>query len=132
MHGILTRRRRRFRLTTHSKHRHWIAPNLLKRQFKADKPNQVWVGDVTFVATRAGWLYLAVLLDLHSRRVVGWSMSERNDIALRMAITARRPAASVRPKIWAKLAFGRRLDCSGTVRTEVCQYSASCVAKRLS
>jgi putative transposase len=96
MHGILTRRRRRFRLTTHSKHRHWIAPNLLKRQFKADKPNQTWVGHVTFVATRAGWLYLAVLLDLHSRRVVGWSMSARNDVALvlgalRMAITARRP-----------------------------------------
>ncbi|MCK9386735.1 MAG: IS3 family transposase [Nevskia sp.] len=100
MHGILTRRRRRFRLTTHSKHRHWIAPNLLKRQFKADKPNQAWVGDVTFVATRAGWLYLAVLLDLHSRRVVGWSMSERNDVALvlgalRMAITARRPPAGL-------------------------------------
>lgn len=95
-HGIVTRRRRRFRITTHSKHQRWIAPNLLQRQFQVDQPNSVWVGDVTFIATRSGWLYLAVLLDLHSRRVVGWSMSERNDVelvigALRMAILQRKP-----------------------------------------
>lgn len=95
-HGIVTRRRRRFRITTNSKHHRWIAPNLLQRRFGAEQPNQVWAGDVTFVATRSGWLYLAVLLDLHSRRVIGWSMSDRNDLplvtsALRMAIEQRQP-----------------------------------------
>jgi transposase InsO family protein len=96
-HDIVTRRRRRFRITTHSKHRGWIAPNILQRNFHAHQPNRVWTGDVTFIATRSGWLYLAMLLDLYSRRVVGWSMSERNDLslvtgALRMAIERRRPA----------------------------------------
>lgn len=95
-YDIVTRRRRRFRITTRSRHHRWIAPNLLQRQFQVDRPNRVWAGDVTFIATRSGWLYLAVLLDLHSRRVVGWSMSERNDLplvmdALRMAILQRRP-----------------------------------------
>jgi putative transposase len=95
-HDIVTRRRRRFRITTHSKHRGWIAPNVLQRNFRAHQPNRVWAGDVTFIATRSGWLYLAILLDLHSRRVVGWSMSERNDLllvsaALRMAIAQRKP-----------------------------------------
>lgn len=95
-HGIITRRRRRFRVTTQSRHHRWIAANLLQRQFQVAQPNQVWVGDVTFVATHSGWLYLAVLLDLHSRRVVGWSMSDRNDLAmvtdaLSMAIEQRRP-----------------------------------------
>lgn len=99
-HSIVTRRRRRFRLTTHFKHHRWIAPNLLQRQFHVDQPNRVWAGDVTFIATRGGWLYLAVMLDLHSRRVVGWSMSERNDVALvtgalRMAILQRRPDAGL-------------------------------------
>ena len=93
---IVTRRRRRFRITTHSKHQRWIAPNLVQRQFHAKQPDRVWVGDVTFVATREGWLYLAVMLDLHSRKVVGWSMSSRNDVplvrdALHMAILQRRP-----------------------------------------
>lgn len=99
-HGIVTRRRRRFRVTTRSKHQHWIAPNRLERQFRTDRPDCVWVGDVTFIATRSGWLYLATLLDLYSRRVVGWAMSERNDLplamaALRMAIEHRRPAAGL-------------------------------------
>lgn len=77
--GICARRRRRFKLTTDSKHTAWIAPNLLNRHFTAERPNQVWVGDVTSIPTRAGWLYLAVLLDLYSRKVIGWSMSERID-----------------------------------------------------
>jgi putative transposase len=99
-HGIVARRRRRFRVTTHSKHRHWIAPNQLQRQFDVAQPDRVWVGDVTFIATRSGWLYLAVLLDLNSRRVVGWAMSDRNDLhlvmsALRMAIEQRQPAAGL-------------------------------------
>jgi putative transposase len=73
---------RRFRKTTDSRHRHRIAPNLLARDFSADAPNQVWVGDITYVPTRDGWLYLAVLLDLFSRRAVGWSMSDRLDTEL--------------------------------------------------
>lgn len=97
LHGIQTRRRRRFRITTHSKHQRWIAPNLLQRCFTAPAPDRVWVGDVTFIETRGGWLYLAVLLDLYSRKVVGWSMGDRNDLkmvqaALQMAIEHRQPA----------------------------------------
>lgn len=96
-HDIYARRRKRFVVTTHSKHRHWIAPNRLNRQFNVNKPNRIWVGDVTFIATRSGWLYLSVLLDLYSRKVVGWSMSNNNDgklvkDSLAMAIEHRQPA----------------------------------------
>ena len=76
------------------------ALNLLDRDFTAERPNRVWVTDVTFVPTRRGWLYLAVMIDLYSRRVVGWSMSNRNDQqfvidALGMAIEQRRPASGL-------------------------------------
>lgn len=94
--GIYTKRRKRFVITTRSKHRHWIAPNRLQRDFSSHTPNRVWVGDVTFVATRSGWLYLSVLLDLFSRKVVGWSMSGSNNgqlvkDALDMAVQHRQP-----------------------------------------
>ena len=65
--------------TTDSKHADPIAPNLLKRDFSASRPDEVWVGDVTAIATLEGWFFLAVLIDLHSRRVVGWSASSTND-----------------------------------------------------
>jgi len=72
MHGIGTKRRKQFKVTTHSKYQHWIAPNLLQRNFYAAKPNQVWVGDVMFIATRTGWLYLAQrLICIHVRWWVG-------------------------------------------------------------
>jgi transposase InsO family protein len=92
--GIETRRRKRFKITTMSRNTKWVAPNLLSRNFHADRPNRIWVGDVTFIPTRSGWLYLAVLLDLYSRKVIGWSMSERNNRrlvlnALDMAIERR-------------------------------------------
>ena len=95
-HGIFAKRRKRFVVTTRAKHRHWIAPNRLQRDFTARSPNRVWVGDVTFVATRSGWLYLSVLLDLYSRKVVGWSMANCNNgqlvkDALDMAIQQRQP-----------------------------------------
>lgn len=98
--GIEARRRLRFKVTTNSKNTQWIAPNLLNRCFQAQRPNQIWVGDVTFIATRAGWLYLAVLLDLYSRKVIGWSMSERIDKrlvldALDMALLRRKPDREV-------------------------------------
>ena len=94
--GIYAKRRKRFVVTTRSKHRHWIAPNRLNRDFTARQPNQTWVGDVTFIATRAGWLYVSILLDLYSRKVVGWSMSKSNDgklvhDALTMAVQHRQP-----------------------------------------
>jgi putative transposase len=100
LHGIETRRRRRFKVTTKARKLQEIAPNIVNRCFKAEEPNRVWFGDVTFIATRTGWLYLAVMLDLYSRKVIGWSMSEQNNKelvinALDMAIVARKPTASV-------------------------------------
>jgi len=99
-HGIESKRRKRFKVTTKSKHTKWIAPNLLNRCFEAKKPNQVWVGDVTFVSTLQGWLYVAILIDLYSRMIIGWAMSERNNKqlvinALDMALENRQPQAGV-------------------------------------
>ena len=82
--GLSARIKQRFVKTTDSKHDFPVAPNLLERDFTADAPNEVWVGDITYLDTREGWLYLAVLIDLYSRRVVGWAMSERIDTALAM------------------------------------------------
>jgi len=86
---------RRFRKTTDSRHTKRIAPNLLERDFNAPAPNQVLAGDITYIPTTDGWLYLAVLLDLYSRRVVGWAMSDCIDTEL--ALSALRMAASTRP-----------------------------------
>jgi putative transposase len=95
--GIEARRKRRFRITVEHHKMPAAAPDLVQRHFHADEPNRIWVGDVTFIRTRAGWLYLAMLLDLYSRKVVGWSMSDRNDealtlAALNMAVVHRVPA----------------------------------------
>jgi len=74
-HGIQARGKRRFRVaTTDSKHGLPIAPNVLDRKFSAAAPNQAWVGDLTYIATEEGWLFLAVVIDLFSRKVLGWSM----------------------------------------------------------
>jgi transposase InsO family protein len=80
--GIVARRRRRFVRTTDSKHNLPVAPNLLEREFTAEKPNQCWVGDLTYLRTTEGWLFLAVLLDLYSRRVVGWSIHDSLETAV--------------------------------------------------
>jgi len=95
--GIRSKHRRKFRVTTKSNHRRPIAANLVARNFSVAQPNRVWVGDITFLWTPEGWLYLAVLIDLYSRAVVGWSMNERitDDLtlaALHMALARRRPA----------------------------------------
>ena len=100
INGIQSKRRKRYKLTTLSKNTAWIAPNRLSRCFTAAKPNRAWVGDVTFIATRSGWLYLAVLLDLYSRKVIGWAMSEQNNKqlvvnALDMALERRQPQSEV-------------------------------------
>ena len=97
---LQARKRRRFVATTDSAHSLPVAPNLIRRNFEAAAPNQVWVGDVTFLSTSEGWLYLAVLIDLFSRRIVGWAMSDKNDealttAALQMAVDQRNPPAGL-------------------------------------
>lgn len=94
--GIRIVRSRKFKRTTDSDHAFNIAPNLLQQDFAASAPNQKWAGDITYVWTREGWVYLAVIIDLYSRRVVGWAISNRMKQvlairALNMAITLRRP-----------------------------------------
>ena len=73
--GLVGRRKYRKMVTTNSKHPYPIAPNLLNQEFEAEKPNQKWVADITYIPTAEGWLYLAVVLDLFSRKIVGWEMS---------------------------------------------------------
>jgi len=95
--GLYARPKRKWRRTTMSDHRQPVAPNLLDRRFSAEAPNTAWVSDITYIWTREGWLYLAAILDLFSRRVVGWATSPRIDTelcvrALRTALQARRPA----------------------------------------
>jgi transposase InsO family protein len=99
-HRWFSRNKKRCVKTTDSNHQHPIAENILNRDFTAEAPNQKWVGDITYIWTYEGWLYLAVLLDLFSRRVVGWSMSRQIDralalSALNMAIQNRSPAAGL-------------------------------------
>lgn len=94
--GIQGRKKRRFKRTTDSRHTLPIAPNLLARNFEVSAPNQVWVTDVTAISTWEGWLYLAVIVDLYARRVVGWATSASNDTslaldALRSAVSHRNP-----------------------------------------
>lgn len=94
--GIEAQRKRRFRITVEHQKFPQVAPDRIERRFRASQPNHAWVGDMTFIRTRAGWLYLAVLLDLYSRRIVGWSMGERPNEALtlgalNMAIEHRDP-----------------------------------------
>lgn len=97
---LVARCRRRFRTTTDSKHSFPIAPNVLERNFTALRPNQSWVTDITFLWTQQGWLYLAVILDLFSRRVVGWATSRNVDrhlalAALAMALCQRQPGSGL-------------------------------------
>jgi len=92
--------KRRYRTTTQRDPTHRVPHNLLKQDFAADGPDQRWASDITYIATRQGWLYLAVTMDLFSRRIVGWSMDRwmsRHLVidALRMAIEARRPTGSL-------------------------------------
>jgi transposase InsO family protein len=91
------RAKRRGPVTTDSRHGYEVAPNLLARQFDVDEPDYAWVGDITYVWTAEGWLYVSTLLDLYSRKIVGWAMSSRIDTtlvkdALEMAIGRRRPS----------------------------------------
>lgn len=99
--GLRARKRRLYKVTTtNSKHNYPVAPNTLNRQFWAEGPNEKWVGDITYIQTREGWLYLAAILDIYSRKVVGWAMDKNMEqelvaSALRMAATQRRPGEGV-------------------------------------
>jgi putative transposase len=94
--GIRARSKTRFVVTTNSDHGHPVAPDLLQQDFSASAPDQRWVTDITYVATGEGWLYVSAIMDLFSRRVVGWAMKEHMDrslvlAALEMAVELRRP-----------------------------------------
>ena len=98
IHGIVGKAKKKFKATTNSNHTLPVAENLLNQNFAAEKPNTVWVSDITYIPTREGWLYLAVILDLYSRQVVGWAMSDRLTSgfvvrALYQAIGRRHPAS---------------------------------------
>ena len=95
-HGLAARICRKYKVTTNSTHSHPLAENLLNREFEQDQPDRVWLADMTYIWTQEGWLYLAAVLDAHSRKIVGWSMSDRMQAsvvidALRMALGRRCP-----------------------------------------
>jgi len=97
---LRARQKRRFKRTTDSEHGWPVAPNLLDRDFSATAPNQKWSADITYVWTREGWLYLAIVMDLFSRRIIGWAVIDRLHrnlvvTALRQAFAIRRPAAGL-------------------------------------
>jgi putative transposase len=99
-HGIKAKTKRKFKATKKSKHEFLVADNLLGRRFSTDVANKVWVSDITLIWTREGWLYLAAILDVFNRKIIGWSMDNRlsHEIladALRKAIRQRRPKAGV-------------------------------------
>jgi putative transposase len=119
--GLVGASRRRF-VTTTTKGAERAAPDLVERDFKAEKPNQLWVADITYIPTGAGFLYLAVVLDAFSRRVVGWSMATSLATrlvldALDMAITRRRPNGVIHHSDqgtqYTSLAFGQRCEEAG-------------------
>ena len=94
--GVILRKKRRFRITTRSNHRYPVSPNLIQGHFQTERPNLVWVSDITYIKTLEGWLYLAIVMDLYSRKVVGWSLDRNMAVemvkkALIMAIGRRQP-----------------------------------------
>ena len=101
--GVVVKMKRKFKVrTTDSSHNHIISPNRLQRDFRTNVPDEVYVGDITYIRTQQGWLYLAVVIDLFSRKVVGWSMDDNMETplvnnALKMALHTRRPAPNL---IW--------------------------------
>jgi transposase InsO family protein len=125
--GLAARRRRRWRTTTDSRHNQPIAPNLLARNFSSTAPDCVWVADTTYLPAVAGFLFLVVIIDLYSRRVVGWSVGDRLDAelsgeALRRALARRRPPPGLifhsdRGIEFAALSFRRRLVAAGALQS---------------
>lgn len=98
--GLVVKQRRAYKVTTKRKHSDSVADNILDQQFNPTEVNTVWAGDVTYLRTNEGWMYLAVVMDLCSRRVIGWAQSKSMSVdlvkrALEMAITLRKPKAGV-------------------------------------
>jgi transposase InsO family protein len=92
--------KRKFKATTNSRHNYPVADNLLNQNFNAEHPNQVWVGDITYISTKEGWLYLAAILDLYSRQIVGWAMDSTMTKqlvidALKQAVGRRKPPKGI-------------------------------------
>ena len=123
--GIRARYKRRFRATTDSKHGNPVAANVLARRFDVDAPDRAWVTDITYVWTREGWLYLAVVIDLFNRMVVGWSMGNRitqklATSALTMALWKRKPGRGLlhhsdRGSQYTSHAYRKLLDAHGMI-----------------
>ena len=124
--GLCGRQKGRYRAqTTDSNHDQPIAPNLMAQAPKATQPNQIWVGDITYIQTQEGWLYLAAILDRYSRKIVGWAMSERSDTALvlkalDMALRHRQPPVNLllhsdRGVQYASAEYRRALSQAGLV-----------------
>jgi len=117
--GLKAKGRRKYKATTDSNHALPVAPNLLDRDFATKRPNRAWVSDITYLWTRQGWMYLAIIVDLYSRKVVGWSLAERMTAALvcnalDAAVRLRRPEPGLifhsdRGSQYASAAFRRRL-----------------------
>lgn len=98
--SISAKTKKKFKRTTDSNHNNYVSPNLLNQNFNVELPNTVWVADITYISTHEGWLYLSVILDLYSRKVVGWSMSNRMTSqlvidSLEHAIEVRKPEAGL-------------------------------------
>jgi transposase InsO family protein len=125
--GLAARQRRRWRKTTDSRHRDAIAPNLLKRDFSAAAPDRIWVADTTYLPILTGFMFLVVVLDLYSRRVVGWSVGDALDAelsgeALRRALAKRRPPPGLifhsdRGSEFAAASFRSQLAAAGAVQS---------------
>ena len=100
LHNIHSIRKRAYKITTKSKHRYAVSPNLLQRNFTANKPNQKWVGDITYIPTDEGWLYTAIVKDLCLKKIVGYAFSSRIDTnltvsALEMAVNRQKPQTNL-------------------------------------
>ena len=98
--GLRVRKTRKYRVTTRSDHHYPVSPNLVQGSFQAARPNLVWVADITYIKTLEGWLYLAVVMDLFSRKIVGWALARNMAVkmvkeALLMAIGRRKPASGL-------------------------------------
>jgi putative transposase len=125
--GIKAKTKRRFKATKKSKHDFLVADNLLNQRFSTDAANKVWVSDITFIWTREGWLYLAAILDVFNRKIVGWSMDDRlsHEViadALHKAIRQRRPKSGVmfhsdRGTQYTSYAFGDLMEQHGFVQS---------------
>jgi transposase InsO family protein len=127
IHGIEAKRRRRFKQAYAARHSEPPAANLLDRHFTAHTPDRIWAADITFVPTREGWLYVAVVIDLYSRRAIGWAMGQRINLslvldALTMAIRNRRPKPALvhhsdRGQLYLATAYRELLKAHGMIQS---------------